>query len=130
MTSNGRDAPRLVIAFPPLLYGIPFAAGIGADLAAPAPFLPERLQYALGAALGGIAALIMPFVLREYRKARTHFDPRRPSVRLLTTGPYRYSRNSACLALTLLYLGGAAAVDSLWVLAGAAPRPWLRRTGA
>jgi protein-S-isoprenylcysteine O-methyltransferase Ste14 len=63
----------------------------------------------------------MPFVLREYHKARTHFDPRRPSARLVTTGPYRYSRNPAYLALTLLYLGGSAAVDSLWVLAGAAP---------
>ncbi len=54
-------------------------------------------------ALAGL--LVAPTVMR-FRKADTPFsDFRKPATTLIMDGPYRYSRNPAYLALTLLYLG-------------------------
>ncbi len=42
-------------------------------------------------------------------------------TRIITTGPYRFSRNPSYVSLTMLYLGIAIAADSVWVLAGLIP---------
>lgn len=116
-----KDAPRILIPVPPLLYVIPLLLGAGADRLIPLPLFPGRLQYLAGAALASAAALIMPFVLAGFRRARTNFDARKPATRIIATGPYRYSRNPAYVALALVYLGIAVAVDSAWLLAGFLP---------
>ena len=66
-------------------------------------------------------ALIMPFVLLRFKEAKTNFDLRKPTTRIITTGPYRFSRNPSYVSLTMLYLGIAIAADSVWVLAGLIP---------
>ena len=115
MTTNGKDAPG-VVAIPPLIYLAFLAAGILLDYIFPVAVLPDRLQYALGFALIAAAATAMPFVLRQFFRAGTSFDVRKPASVLVTDGPYRYSRNPAYLALTFLYAGIGIAADSLWVL--------------
>ena len=51
------------------------------------------------------------------RRARTSLDFRRPTIALVTTGPFRFSRNPSYLSLSLLYIGIGIAMDSIWVLA-------------
>ena len=55
--------------------------------------------------------------MTEFRRARTSFDVRKPSTSLITTGPFRFSRNPIYLAMTLLQLGIGIAVDGVWILA-------------
>jgi len=112
---NERDAPG-VVALPPLIYLAFLAAGIVLDRLFPVELLPDALQYPLGIALMAIAALVMPFVLRRFRKAGTSLDVRKPTSALVTGGPYRFSRNPAYLSLTLLYAGIGVAADSLWIV--------------
>ncbi|MFQ5931347.1 MAG: methyltransferase family protein [Nitrospiraceae bacterium] len=115
MIKSEKDAPG-VIAVPPVIYVGFLAVGIGLDALFPAAVLPPWVQYPVGFALMAAAALVMPFVLREFRKAETSFDVRKPASGLVTSGPYRVSRNPGYLALSLLYTGIAIAVDSPWIL--------------
>ena len=41
-------------------------------------------------------------------------DPVRPTAAIVTSGPFRFSRNPLYLALTLVYCGLSLAVNSWW----------------
>jgi len=56
------------------------------------------------------------FGLHEFMRAGTEVSPHRPSTALATGGIYSHTRNPLYLALTLVYLGIAAATDDLWLL--------------
>ncbi len=120
MPQSTKDAPN-VIAIPPLIYLAFLAVGLLLDYLFPVPVLPNSIQYAVGFGISIASALIMPFVLLRFKNANTNFDPRKPTTRIVTTGPYRYSRNPSYVSLTMLYLGIAIAADSVWVLAGLIP---------
>jgi protein-S-isoprenylcysteine O-methyltransferase Ste14 len=51
----------------------------------------------------------------RFIRAGTNIPTNRPTTALVTAGPYRFSRNPIYIALTLLYLGIALAVDSAWI---------------
>ncbi len=120
MPQSTKDAPN-VIAIPPLIYLAFLAVGLLLDYLFPVPVLPNSIQYAVGFGMISATGLLMPFVLLEFRKAETQFDPRKPTTVIITTGPYRFSRNPSYVSLTMLYLGIAIAADSVWVLAGLIP---------
>jgi protein-S-isoprenylcysteine O-methyltransferase Ste14 len=58
---------------------------------------------------------------RALLAARTNIGPTLPSTAIVTTGPFRLSRNPLYLALTLLYLGLVLAFDSWWGIARLIP---------
>ena len=120
MPQSTKDAPN-VIAIPPLIYLAFLAVGLLLDYLFPVPVLPNSIQYAVGFGIIIAPGLVMRFVLLEFRKAETQFDPRKPTTAIITTGPYRFSRNPSYVSLTMLYLGIAIAADSVWVLAGLIP---------
>ena len=51
-----------------------------------------------------------------FLRARTAVIPHHPASRLVTSGPYRFTRNPMYLGLTLAYLGGTVLVNSVWPL--------------
>ena len=115
MNVSKRDAPS-VVTIPPLVY-VPFLAmGIVLDFLFPLPLLPNRVQYLVGFAVIAVCGLIMLFVFLAFRKARTNFNPRKPTTAIITTGPYRFSRNPSYVGLTLLCVGIGIAADSIWIL--------------
>ena len=120
MHAQKQDAPN-VIAIPPLIYLAFLAVGFVLDYLFPVPMMPDRFQYWLGFGIMIGSLFIVTFVLRKFRKAETQFDPRKPTTAIITTGPYRFSRNPSYVSLTMLYLGIAIAADSVWVLAGLIP---------
>jgi len=50
------------------------------------------------------------------RRAGTAVSTRIPTAALVTTGPFRFSRNPLSVSSTLFYLGIAIAAQSLWAL--------------
>lgn len=54
-------------------------------------------------------------------QAHTAFDARKSTTKIVTTGAFRLSRNPTYLSLTLLLIGIAFIISSLWVLLSVVP---------
>jgi protein-S-isoprenylcysteine O-methyltransferase Ste14 len=117
---GGGDAPTPdspgVIAFPPLLFAIPFASGALLELLVPIHILPHRLALVLGAALAAVSLAQAAAAAALMRRAGTEINPMRPTTALVVTGPFRYTRNPLYVSLTGLYVGGALLLNALWPL--------------
>jgi protein-S-isoprenylcysteine O-methyltransferase Ste14 len=48
------------------------------------------------------------------RRTDTPIDPRNPVSKLITEGPFRYTRNPAYLSMSTIYAGVAALRNALW----------------
>jgi len=102
---------------PPLIYVAFLVLGILANLWYPLRLLPAPLDWVLGGSLVGAGVLLGPiWGVHVMHRAGTTVRPDRPSEKLVTSGPFRFSRNPLYLALTLCYAGAAIAVNSLWAL--------------
>ena len=121
-----RDVPG-VIAPPPLIYLGGLVAGLLLDRTWPLAAVGARPVP--GAALIVLGAVLMGLGIREFKRAGTDFKPYRPTVRLITTGPFRFTRNPLYLSLTLVYGGIALTVGSSWAFLLLAPVLGLIRYG-
>jgi protein-S-isoprenylcysteine O-methyltransferase Ste14 len=69
-----------------------------------------------GLALVVIGAVLAVTGALTFRRARTAIIPHHSASRLVTDGPYRYTRNPMYTGLTIAYVGGAGLLDSVWPL--------------
>lgn len=109
------DSPQ-VIAPPPLIYLTGLVVGIILDRINPLPFLQENLTLPLGASLIVISIILVATAFSAFKKAKTNIDPRKPTTSIINTGLYRFTRNPIYLSMTLLILGIAIWVNTLWIL--------------
>jgi protein-S-isoprenylcysteine O-methyltransferase Ste14 len=122
--------PRILVP-PPLVFIVAYAAGVGLNrlypiaVATRADGLVRAL--ALVVILAGVALTLAG--LLTLLRARTGIMPLRPVRALLTSGPYRFTRNPIYLGLTIAYLGVTAMQDQIWPLVTLPMGLWiLRRT--
>ena len=106
-----------VIAPPPLIYLTSLVIGLVLRALVPTPSLPRGLALMVGAVLIAIAVWLSLWGVRVMHRAGTSEKTSLPTTALVTTGPFRYSRNPLYVSLTLAYLGIAVAAQSLWALA-------------
>jgi protein-S-isoprenylcysteine O-methyltransferase Ste14 len=64
-----------------------------------------------------IALALCSYSVRQFRAAGTPVPGNKPTTVIVRTGPYRLSRNPIYLAFSLLHLGIAIWVNSLWLIA-------------
>ena len=117
MTNPSPEPPRHsgVIAPPPLLYAAGLVLGLVAQRLYPVHVLPPSLARVLGPlflllGLGGLPAFI------AFRRHHTSPIPYKPVTALVTSGPYRFTRNPMYVGFTCLYLGIALWANALWPL--------------
>ena len=67
-----------------------------------------------GGVLFAAGAVIAGWGLVLFRKARTTTVPGKASAKLVTWGPYRFTRNPMYVGLTLAYLGEAGLLKQIW----------------
>jgi protein-S-isoprenylcysteine O-methyltransferase Ste14 len=112
----GRDVPNLGIVRPPLVYLISIVIGALIQRAAPLRFVPGTLAAPLGVSLVVIALALFAYSVAKFRAAGTPVPARKPTTAIVQTGPYRFSRNPIYLAFSLLQLGIAIWINSVWLL--------------
>ena len=128
MAGNERDNPG-VIAPPPLIYLGFLVIGLLLDYLWPVALVPDGARYSAGFALIAVGLVMFALAVREFIKAGTSVETRKPTTVILTSGPFRFSRNPIYVAHSLVYLGIGGAADSLWVLALLVPALVVMRYG-
>lgn len=114
---------------PPILYLGTLIAGGLFDLVLPVP-LPE-FAFRLPAAgmLLAMGLILVAACFLRFKAAGTNVPTWMPTTALVTSGPYRFSRNPIYLGLTLIYLGLALGYGSLWPIVLLAPLLIVMRYG-
>jgi len=107
-----KDRPG-ILAPPPLIFAVFFAIGyftrdLLPQIEAPLWFFVSLIV--AGFAFGGAAAWRMV-------RAKTSVDPYEATTAIVTTGPFRVTRNPLYVSLTLVYVGFALLCRSLSALA-------------
>lgn len=110
-----------VLLPPPVIFLAGLAIGSAAEWLWPAPLLPQTVQYGVGFTLMAVSAVIAALGFWEFFRHGTPVEPHKPTESVITSGPFRFSRNPLYLSLTLLYAGIAVAVDGIWILVLLAP---------
>ncbi len=115
MVEDGAD----VAIKPPFLFLGAFALGCLLSLIIP---IGPRLASPNGSALAvGLTFVVLGFALaslsaRAFHRAGTEVVPGRPATTLVTTGPYKITRNPIYIGMVLVYFGLALIMTSIWVL--------------
>lgn len=115
------EGANLGAARPPLIYLCSILLGVALDFVLSLPFVPRPIATPLGIATVLVAVVLFSLSLLQLRAAGTPVRGNQPSTAIVRTGPYRFSRNPIYLAFSLLQLGIAVWVNSLWVLVTLAP---------
>ena len=118
-----------VIAFPPLIYGSALLIGLVVNNFIPIQFLVGTFSIWLGVLLFSVAGPLILSTVIVMRRAQTTFDVQKSTTAIVTEGPFQFSRNPAYLALTLLYIGIASLINSIWVLLMVVPTVIIMQRG-
>jgi protein-S-isoprenylcysteine O-methyltransferase Ste14 len=111
----GADSPG-VIALPPLLYAAVFLVVVALRWFVPMPITAWSIAVPVGVAVSVAAIAIARWGRKTMQAAGTNINPGLPATTVVTSGPFRYSRNPLYVALTILYLGLTLAVNTWWGL--------------
>jgi len=102
----------------PWVFVLTYLVGAGLEFAYPshtgAKALPG-VRFA-GGVVFTIGAVIAGWSLLLFRRARTTTVPGQKSAKLVTRGPYRFSRNPMYISLAMAYLGECGILKQLWPL--------------
>jgi protein-S-isoprenylcysteine O-methyltransferase Ste14 len=115
-----RDTPG-VIAPPPLIFLAGLAIGLGLEELLPSASLPETLRAALGGALLGAGVILIGSFVTAFKRASTNVRPDRPTTAIVSTGPFRFTRNPGYLGMAAIFAGIALLGGALWALAMLVP---------
>ena len=117
MTENGMassvDNPGVAV-LPPFLYGGAFVVALTLRWIWPMPIFDRAAAVWPSLALVVLALAIAMWGRRTMHATGTSVSPLRPSTAIVTSGPFRFSRNPLYFALTLLYVGLTLAFDTWW----------------
>ena len=110
------EAANLGIVRPPLVYLSSIALGLVLHFARPMPLLSRGVSPLFGGLVILLAIGLFISAVRTFRTAGTPVPGKRPTTTIVRSGPYRFSRNPIYLAFSLLQLGIAFWVNSLWLV--------------
>ncbi|MBS1812356.1 MAG: isoprenylcysteine carboxylmethyltransferase family protein [Acidobacteria bacterium] len=113
-----RKSPGVMFP-PPILFVFGFSLGLILNRSYSLAILPNEQRGVL-LVLGWILLLfgivMLTTSLLTFFRYRTGIYPNQPARLIVTTGPYRFSRNPMYVALTAAYLGTAMIANILWLL--------------
>jgi protein-S-isoprenylcysteine O-methyltransferase Ste14 len=116
MSSGGPDRAG-VIAPPPFIYLGAIVGGALLERAWRWELPTERWGSAVGALLVIAAVVLFVPAVLAFRRAGTPPEPYKPTTAIVTSGPYRFTRNPIYVSFTLVQLGIALWAGSGWILA-------------
>jgi protein-S-isoprenylcysteine O-methyltransferase Ste14 len=101
---------------PPLFYIAGFLVGLAFELAIPIDRPPLAITLAGGLIGGALWLALDGAAMLFFRRAGTSMVPFNPTTALVTSGPYRRTRNPMYLGMAFLYIALALAFGVIWAL--------------
>ncbi|MBD2472148.1 isoprenylcysteine carboxylmethyltransferase family protein [Nostoc sp. FACHB-145] len=101
---------------PPFVYLGAITLGLLLHFVWPVRFVPRAVSVPLGATVVLVAVALFLWAVRTFRLAGTPVPGNLSTTKIVSTGPYKYSRNPIYLAFSLFHLGIAFWVNSLGLL--------------
>ena len=100
----------------PWVFVLNYLFGVAVERLSPIVISPQAAQVSpiSGAVLFAVGAVIAGWGLVLFRKAKTTTVPGKSSAQLVTSGPYRFTRNPMYVGLTFAYLGEAGLLRQVW----------------
>jgi protein-S-isoprenylcysteine O-methyltransferase Ste14 len=105
-----------VIAPPPLIFLAGLAGGFVLEALLPGADLPAVVEWGLGGLLVAAGLGLLLWFNTAFSRTGTPVEPWKPTTAIVTSGPYRFTRNPAYLGMALTYAGIALMSSALWVL--------------
>ncbi|MDX2111431.1 MAG: isoprenylcysteine carboxylmethyltransferase family protein [Verrucomicrobiota bacterium] len=96
-----KDNPG-VLVFPPLLFLVCCAASGLLHLIWTIPLMNRQASWWLGGVLALLAGSLASWASRTMKRAGTNIRPNQPSLTVVTSGPFRLTRNPMYLSLCIL----------------------------
>jgi protein-S-isoprenylcysteine O-methyltransferase Ste14 len=115
MESSQADTAGVVVP-PPLIFVAGLIAGFALEALLPGVDLPALVQWGLGSVVVVLALGLLIWFNISFSRKGTAVEPWKPTTAIVTTGPYRFTRNPAYLGMALTYVGIALLSSALWVL--------------
>lgn len=115
-TGKVPEVANLGIIRPPFVYLAVIALGLLLHFVWPVRLVPRPVSMPLGVIAVLLAGALFLYAVRTFWTAGTPVPGNRPTTAIVRTGPYRWSRNPIYLSFSLLQLGVALWVNSLWLL--------------
>lgn len=114
--ANKKEAAK-VIALPPIIYAAVFIAGLVLNRMFRGVILQEpSTGDVVGGLMLGAGLFLMAWAVRTFSKGGENPDVRKPTNKILSSGPYAFSRNPMYVSMTLAYVGIALIVNVVWPL--------------
>ena len=115
MPSDEQDKAGIV-APPPLVYLGTLVFGLLINRRFPIHFLPRRISHGLGWPLLGGGVLLLGWFEWALRRGGTPTNPYKPVSRIVTQGPFRYTRNPGYLSMAMIYTGITVLANAMWAI--------------
>jgi protein-S-isoprenylcysteine O-methyltransferase Ste14 len=115
---------------PPIAWALAFIAGVALDRLYPMPFVPASVPGAwVGAAIFAFGFALAIWAIVTIRRAGTRVETNKPTTAIVTSGPYRVTRNPIYIGMLLGQSGLAVGFNSLWLLVTLVPFYFVIRYG-
>ena len=104
-----------VIAPPPLIYLGGLIVGFLLEALLPGTSIPAAVAWPVGVVLIVAGGVLARSFFRAFQRAETPISPYASATALVTTGPYRLTRNPGYLGMALAFAGIAVVTGALWL---------------
>jgi protein-S-isoprenylcysteine O-methyltransferase Ste14 len=101
---------------PPVYYVAAFLVGVVLELIFPTSWPPLGIRLAVAFIAGAAWLALDGAATVLFRRAGTSMVPMNPTTALVTSGPYRVTRNPMYVGMAFLYVGFAFAFGVIWAL--------------
>ncbi len=82
----------------------------------PFPIAPSAFVMPVGVTFIGLLVVMIVWLVWVFERYGTPSDPSKETTTLITTGPYRFSRNPAYVALAILLTTLGFILNNAWIL--------------